>query len=118
MANVGVSIVQGIWNGIQSMGGWLGTQVSNFFHGLIDGAKKAITSSSPSKLWGDEIGVPMAQGVGIGFLGVMPTVQSQIISTIKPSSFIGSSLGRSSSQSSSVNSNTDTPILEDIRDAL
>jgi TP901 family phage tail tape measure protein len=117
MRQIGVDIAVGVWNGIQSMAGWLGKQVADFFGGIVAGAKKAVGISSPSKMFGDEIGVPMAQGIGVGFMGQMHTIQGQINSTITPASFIGGGI-TSGSRPSSVNSNTDTPILEDIRDAL
>ncbi|MBU3109338.1 phage tail protein [Clostridium gasigenes] len=65
--DIGVNIVKGVWNGITSMAGWIGDKVSGFFGGMLKGAKDANRIESPSKLYRDEVGKYMAQGVGVGF---------------------------------------------------
>lgn len=67
MASIGSSIVQGVWNGITSMGSWLTSKVSSFFSGIVSGAKKALGINSPSRVFRDQVGKFMAQGVGVGF---------------------------------------------------
>ena len=78
MASIGSSIVQGIWNGITSMGSWLTSKVSSFFSGIVDGAKKALKINSPSKVFRDEVGKYMAQGVGVGFEDETKNVQKSM----------------------------------------
>lgn len=78
MASIGSYIVQGIWNGITSMGSWLTSKVSSFFSGIVDGAKKALKINSPSKVFRDEVGKYMAQGVGVGFEDETKNVQKSM----------------------------------------
>ena len=52
MLNVGKNIVSGLWNGMQSMVGWLRDKVTGFFKNLVpDWAEKALGISSPSKVF-------------------------------------------------------------------
>ena len=67
MADVGVNVVKGVWNGITGMGSWLADKVSGFFTGIVDGAKDALGIHSPSRVFRDQIGAMMAKGVGVGF---------------------------------------------------
>jgi phage-related protein len=67
MADIGSNIVEGLWNGIIGMGGWLGSKVSGFFSGIVDNAKEALGIHSPSRVFRDQVGKYMAQGVGVGF---------------------------------------------------
>lgn len=65
--SIGVNIVEGLWNGITSMGSWIADKVKGFFTGIVDGAKKALGIRSPSRVFRDQVGAMMAQGVGVGF---------------------------------------------------
>ncbi|ENJ9655984.1 phage tail tape measure protein [Clostridium botulinum] len=65
--NIGRNIVQGVWNGITGMGGWIRDRVNGFFSGIVDGAKAALGIHSPSRVFRDQVGKYMAQGVGVGF---------------------------------------------------
>lgn len=67
MLDVGINIVKGVWKGITSMGSWIGDKVSGFFKGIVDGAKDALGIQSPSRVFRDQVGKYMAQGVGVGF---------------------------------------------------
>ena len=65
--NIGVNIVEGLWNGITSMGTWIKNKVSSFFSGIVDGAKSVLGIHSPSRVFRDQVGKYMAEGVGVGF---------------------------------------------------
>jgi len=67
-AAIGGDIVRGIWNGISGMAEWIKRQVGGFMSGLVKGFKDAITSSSPSKRFAKEVGVPITQGIAVGML--------------------------------------------------
>lgn len=67
MMSIGKDIVRGVWNGITSMGSWITSNVKNFFNGIVSGAKKALGIHSPSRVFRDEVGKFMAEGVGVGF---------------------------------------------------
>lgn len=83
MMSVGKNIVEGVWNGITSMGSWLSSKVSGFFNGIVDGAKKALGIHSPSRVFRDEVGKYMAQGVGVGFDDESESVEKDMQSSIE-----------------------------------
>ena len=63
---IGKSIVQGIWDGLSSMGKWLGNKVDSFFDGIVGGVKDFLGIHSPSRVFAG-IGENMAQGLGEGW---------------------------------------------------
>lgn len=65
--DIGKNIVEGLWNGITGMGGWIKDKVSGFFSGIVDGVKGVLGIHSPSRVFRDQIGKNMALGVGEGF---------------------------------------------------
>lgn len=66
MASIGGDIVRGLWNGIKGLGSWLSSQVSGFFSGIVDGAKSALGIGSPSKVFRDEVGKWIPEGIAVG----------------------------------------------------
>lgn len=62
---LGKNILQGLWNGIQSMGGWVTDQILGFFDGAVDKVKDFLGIHSPSTVFAD-IGSYMMQGLEIG----------------------------------------------------
>lgn len=89
---VGKNIVKGLWEGIKSMGGWIGDMVSDFVDGLVSGAKESLDIHSPSRVMRDEVGKYMAQGIGVGFVdelkGVNSMIKKGLESTVQTSSNI------------------------------
>lgn len=65
--NIGKNIVQGVWNGISSMASWITSKISSFFSGIVDKAKSVLGIHSPSRVFRDEVGKFMAEGVSVGF---------------------------------------------------
>jgi hypothetical protein len=63
--SLGGDIVTGLISGIKNMAPWALNQLSGFFTGLVNGARSAIRSGSPSKVFA-EIGASIPQGVGLG----------------------------------------------------
>ena len=51
MATAGRQVVQGFWNGIQALGGWLKSKVTGFFNGIVDGVKSTLKIHSPSRVF-------------------------------------------------------------------
>lgn len=76
--SIGSDIVRGIWDGISGAAGWLGDQVRNFASGILDGMKSALGIHSPSRLFRDQVGKYMAQGIGVGFTDEMGSVVGQM----------------------------------------
>lgn len=65
MIDIGRSIVEGIWRGIQNMTSWLLTQAADFARGIFDGIMNAIRGGSPSMLFA-EVGDSMVSGIALG----------------------------------------------------
>lgn len=74
---IGRNIVQGLWNGIKSLGSWLGDQISGFFGGIVDDAKSLLGIHSPSRVFAS-IGENMALGLGEGWNDEFGNINSQI----------------------------------------
>ena len=75
--DIGKNIVDGLWQGIQSMASWLSENVGSFFKGIVDGAKDMLGIASPSKVFAG-IGENMGLGLGEGFTDAMQGVEKDI----------------------------------------
>lgn len=78
VASIGSDIVSGIWNGISGAAGWLAGQVRSFASGILDSMKSALGIHSPSRLFRDQVGKYIAQGIGEGFTDEMGNVTRQM----------------------------------------
>lgn len=78
VASIGSDIVSGIWGGISGAAGWLADKVSSFASGILDGMKNALGIHSPSRLFRDQVGKYIAQGIGVGFESEMGHVTQQM----------------------------------------
>ena len=76
--SIGSDIVHGIWNGISGAACWLADKVSGFASGILDGMKNALGIHSPSRLFRDQVGKYIAQGIGEGFTDEMSNVTRQM----------------------------------------
>lgn len=74
MTEMGKNIVEGLWNGISNMAGWIYDRISGFCSGVVDGVKSALGIHSPSKVFEQEVGKNMALGLGVGFSKSMSSV--------------------------------------------
>lgn len=87
--SIGSDIVHGIWNGISGAAGWLAGKVSSFASGILDGMKNALGIHSPSRLFRDQVGKYIAQGIGEGFTDEMGSVVGQMQDAMPdPSAFV------------------------------
>ena len=77
MMQIGINIVQGLWNGIKNMKDWIFGKIGEFGSGIISGIKSALDINSPSKKT-MELGEYTAQGFGEGFMSKMNSVSSHI----------------------------------------
>lgn len=68
MLQIGRDIVEGLWNGMKNMLGWLTDRVRDLFGSVINVAKKAFGIRSPSKIFAG-IGKNIAQGFWTGVKG-------------------------------------------------
>lgn len=69
--SIGRNIIQGLINGIGSMIGSLYSSIRNQLSGLVDRAKSALGIHSPSKVFADEIGANIPEGVAQGIAAHM-----------------------------------------------
>lgn len=87
--SIGGDIVRGIWNGISGAAGWLAGKVKGFASGILDGMKDALGIHSPSRLFRDQVGKYIAQGIGEGFTDEMGSVVGQMQDAMPdPSAFV------------------------------
>lgn len=77
MANIGLNLVQGIWNGISDAAAWLWDKISGFFDGIVGKIKNFFGIHSPSTLFA-EMGGYMAEGLGDGFRSEMDSVGDEM----------------------------------------
>ena len=74
---IGKNIVNGVWQGIQSMIGWFTSKVEGFFSGIVNSVKNALGIHSPSKVFAS-IGKYMAEGLGEGWDDKFSDVRDEI----------------------------------------
>lgn len=87
--SIGSDVVHGIWNGISGAAGWLAGKVKSFASGILDGMKSALGIHSPSRLFRDQVGKYIAQGIGEGFTDEMGSVVGQMQDAMPdPSAFV------------------------------
>lgn len=77
VVGIGKNIVEGLWKGIQQMGGWIKEKVTGFFSGIVDSAKSLLGIHSPSTVFAS-IGGYMSEGLGVGFEAEMPDINGII----------------------------------------
>lgn len=75
---IGSDCLKGIIKGFNDAKQWVHEQIGKFMGGIVDGAKGALGIHSPSRVFRDEVGVFMAQGVGVGFEEEMEDVNADI----------------------------------------
>jgi hypothetical protein len=86
MADVGLQLVQGLWNGISDATEWLIGKIGEFTDDVLDAICDFFGIASPSKLMRDTVGKNLALGIGVGFENEMETVAKQMQDSI-PTSF-------------------------------
>ncbi|MDO4292158.1 MAG: hypothetical protein Q4C65_02895 [Eubacteriales bacterium] len=75
MVQIGTNVVQGIWNGINNAKDWILEKIKGFGDAVLDGLKSFFGINSPSTLMRDEVGIFLAQGIGVGFEKEMQNVR-------------------------------------------
>jgi hypothetical protein len=92
MEGVGKSLIEGLWNGIKNMGGWIAKKIQGFGDSVLNGLKDFFGIKSPSKVMADQVGKNLALGIGQGFEKNIGAVNSEITDAID---FDGTSPARS-----------------------
>lgn len=86
MLDVGRNIVEGIWDGIKNAKDWLLDKVGDFADDVIGGVKGFFGINSPSRVFRDEVGRYLAEGIGVGFSDTMREVSQEMEEAV-PTSF-------------------------------
>lgn len=82
MLSIGKDLVEGLWDGIKSAKDWLWEKLTGFGNGITQKLKSMFGISSPSKLFRDEIGKYLAEGIGVGFSQEMDKVSNEMQAAI------------------------------------
>lgn len=89
--NVGINIVEGLWDGFSSKVQWFTDKVNGFANGIIGGVKKIFEIHSPSKVFG-RIGGYMAEGLGVGWDEEITAVKDDISSDLSVEASVNHSI--------------------------
>lgn len=89
--NVGINIVEGLWDGFSSKVQWFTDKVNGFANGIIGGVKKIFEIHSPSKVFG-RIGGYMAEGLGVGWDDEITAVKDDISSDLSVEASVNHSI--------------------------
>ncbi len=73
-----VNLIQGLWNGISNMGGWILDKISGFASSIIGGIKGVFGIHSPSRVMRDLIGTNIVKGIGVGIDVETPNLEKDI----------------------------------------
>lgn len=76
---VGGDLIEGLWNGISNMAGWIATKIQGFGEGVLSSLKTFFGIASPSRVMADEVGKNLALGIGEGFEDNIAGVNDQIV---------------------------------------
>jgi tape measure domain-containing protein len=82
--NAGLDIIHGLVNGIEGALSWAIGAAKRAASRIADGFKSALGISSPSTLMEDEVGRPMAQGIGVGFENELGRMSGTLSTLIEP----------------------------------
>ena len=63
---IGSNIVSGLWEGIKSKSAWLKNQVKSWCNSILDTAKEFFKINSPSKVFANEVGMSLPEGMALG----------------------------------------------------
>ena len=78
VVNIGKNLVEGLWNGINDKIGWVKNKIAGMGSAITSAIKGVFGIASPSKIWRDEIGSMLAQGIGVGFTDEMADVKDDM----------------------------------------
>lgn len=78
ITEVGGDIVEGLWNGIKDMGGWISDKLKGFGDEVLGSIKGFFGIKSPSRVMADQVGKNLALGIGAGFENSIAGVNKEI----------------------------------------
>ena len=81
--DMGAMLIEGLWDGIQGQADWLMDAISDYCNDIIREFQEDFGIASPSKVFRDEVGRYMAQGIGEGFEREMRSVSAQMTKSVQ-----------------------------------
>lgn len=78
LASIGENWLKGLWNGISNAKDWVWNKIKGVISGFKEKVKKFFGIKSPSRVMANEVGKPLAQGIGLGFENTMKSVGVQM----------------------------------------
>ena len=100
MQNTGKYLIEGLWDGIKGMAGWVTDKIKGFATNILNNMKEALGIHSPSTLFRDEVGKNIALGVGEGFSSTMKDVSQEMANSIPTEFDINSALNTTNNSNS------------------
>ena len=97
LITIGKNLVRGLWNGISDMTSWVINKIQGFGESVLDGIRDFFGINSPSRLFEDEVGQYLAQGIGVGFEDEMRAVSEDMQNAIPTSFDVGTNVNASGS---------------------
>lgn len=64
--SIGTNLVSGLWEGIKEKSSWLKNQIKGWCRSIVDNAKDFFHINSPSKVFRDQIGQAIPEGLALG----------------------------------------------------
>lgn len=93
---VGKDLVRGLWEGINDMTAWVISKIQGFGESVLSGIRAFFGIESPSKLFENEVGKYLAEGIGVGFADEMQNVTAEMQDAIPTSFNVGTDLNSGS----------------------
>lgn len=90
--SIGSNIVRGLWEGVEDMTSWVVNQFSGFADTILSGIQDALGIASPSKVFRDQVGKYLAEGIGVGFEDEMRAVSEDMQNAIPTSFDVGATV--------------------------
>jgi phage-related protein len=84
--DIGSDLIKGIWNGIKDMSEWLWNKIKGFAGTVTSKIKDFFGISSPSKVFRDEVGANLAEGLALGFQDKMRSIAGRMAQAV-PNAF-------------------------------
>ena len=79
MMEIGGNIIQGLWKGLEKAKDWLKEKISSIADWIPGWIKDKLGIHSPSRVMRDQVGVYIAEGIGVGFENGMKDVEKQML---------------------------------------
>ena len=83
LVDIGINLIKGLWKGIKSVGSWIWDKIKGFCSGILDKVKGFFGIHSPSRVFRDQVGKFLAQGIGVGFTLESPKVTKGMIDDLE-----------------------------------